>query len=180
MSRAYKTEAVILSRRNYSETDRIITLFTKHLGKIAVIAKGVRKPSSRKRGSLEVFSHIRFSAAKGKNLDIMTEVETINNFDLIREDLTRVSVAYFFVETIQKATADAEENSSLFDFLLENIDQLSSRADIKALREQYVTDLLIRLGYWPQDKELEDHDKVLESVLEKSVSSRRVGKIVLT
>ncbi len=91
----YSTEGVVLLRRNFSEADRIINIYSKHYGKISVIAKSVRKIKSKKRGSLEVFSHIKFSAARGKNLDIITEVETINSFESIRKDLSKVAVAYF-------------------------------------------------------------------------------------
>ena len=113
MSRNYKTEAIILSRKNYSEADRILTLYSKNFGKIYTIAKGIRRPSSRKRGSLEIFSHITFSASRGKSLDIMTEVETVDNFDEVRSDLKKVSVAYFFVETIKKYNGYCEKGVDL-------------------------------------------------------------------
>lgn len=179
MSRSYNTEAVILARRNYSEADRILTLYSKHLGRITTIAKGVRRPTSRKRGSLEIFSHIKFSAARGKNLDIITEVETIENFDHLRKDLKKVSVAYFFVEVVTRSTGEAEESLRLYEMLLDHIHQLSDRNDLGTLRKEFINKLLIELGYWPEHQRLKDHDGVLESVLEKPVSSRRVGKIVL-
>ena len=78
-----------MARQNYSEADRILKLFTKHYGKVSIIAKGVRKPKSRKRGSLEVFGHIKFAASRGKNLDLMTEVEIIDSFELVRKSLKR-------------------------------------------------------------------------------------------
>jgi len=67
----YSSKGIVLAKRNFSETDRIIVLYTKNLGKISLIAKGVRKLKSRKRGSLEVFNLISFSAAKTRLLLII-------------------------------------------------------------------------------------------------------------
>lgn len=180
MSGNYKSEGIILLRRNISEADRILVVYSKYFGKITTIAKGVRRPISRKRGSLEVFSQIRFSAVKGKNMDIMTEVESVNNFDGIRNNLTRISVAYFFIETINKSTADSEENLGLYDLLLDYLEKLQFRKDLKDLRSEFILELLIELGFWPKDKVLKNHDNVLESVLEKQVFSSRIGRAMLT
>ena len=78
--RTYSSEGIILARKNYSEADRILTCFSKSYGKISLLAKGIRKLKSKKRGHLEVFSHIKFSASRGHGMDIITEVETINTF----------------------------------------------------------------------------------------------------
>ena len=79
-NRSYSTQAIILKRFNYGEADRILTLFTDKHGKITVIAKGVRKPQSRKRGHVELFNHIKAYIVNGKSLGILTEAETIHNF----------------------------------------------------------------------------------------------------
>lgn len=180
MNRSYKSEGIVISRRDFSEADRIVTIYSKNYGKITTIAKGVRRPSSRKRGALEIFTQIKFSAAKGKSLDVLTEVDSIDDFNRLRNNLKKVSVAYFFVETINRSTADSEEDVNLYDLLLEHIRLLYSRNDLKTLREEFIERVLIRLGYWPKGKVIGDHDKVLETVLEKPVNSKRIGKIVLT
>ena len=46
-ARQFRTQAIILSRRDFGEADRLLTLFTPHHGKIRAIAKGARKPSAR-------------------------------------------------------------------------------------------------------------------------------------
>jgi DNA repair protein RecO (recombination protein O) len=73
--KTYKTEGIVLARRNYSEADRIISVFSKGWGRISLLAKSVRKPKSRKRPHIEVFSYITFQAVKGKGIDLVTEVE---------------------------------------------------------------------------------------------------------
>ena len=80
MHHSFKTEGIILKRMNYGEADRILTIYTLHHGKIRAMAKGVRKLQSRKAGSLELFNHSVLFLIKGKNLDLVTEAQTIDLF----------------------------------------------------------------------------------------------------
>lgn len=176
----YSSEGIILARRSYSEADRILVVYTKYYGKLHIIAKGIRKPKSRKRGSLEVFSHIKFSAAKGKSLDIVTEVEMIESFPEVRKDLKKVSIAYFLMETIGRVTKEEEENRELFSLILKYLKKLRRARNLKKLRKEFIEETLILLGYWPKGKELEDPDKALEEVTERKMTSVRVGKKMLS
>src|SRR3989344_8334314 len=94
--RTYSSDCIVLSRRNYGEADRILTVYSRHYGKLKLLAKGVRKPKSKKRGHIEVFSRLRFSASKGKGIDIITEAELIEPYDFLRRDLRKTSLAYYF------------------------------------------------------------------------------------
>lgn len=77
----YRDEVTILKSRNLGEFDKLLTFFGKRRGKFRVIAKGVRKISSRKRGHLETFNLCRVSCAEGKNLDIVVEAESLFSLD---------------------------------------------------------------------------------------------------
>jgi len=175
----YSTEGIIISRKNFSEADRILKVYTKHFGKLTLIAKGIRKPKSRKRGSLEVFGQIRFSASMGKNLDIMLEVEIIDSFDLIRKDLKKVALAYYFLEVVDKLTQDNEKNVALYEFLQSALGSLKETTSLKNDKKRFVVGILTILGFWPANKKLEKPDEFLESVTERRLSSPRVGKKLL-
>ena len=82
----YKGEAIVLSRKDFSEADRILTVYSKEFGKLSLLAKGIKRPKSRKRGNLEVFSQIKFLAAKTKGLGILVEVALIESFSYLRKD----------------------------------------------------------------------------------------------
>ena len=68
--RIYRTHALVLRRRDYHDADRILTLFTPSMGKLEVIAKGVRKPTSHKAGHLELFTHISVLIAQGRKYSL--------------------------------------------------------------------------------------------------------------
>lgn len=177
----FSSKGVVLFRKNYSEADRIITIYSDTYGKVRVIAKGVRKPKSRKRGHLEVFSLIKFAASKTRGvLPIITEVETINNFSGVRVDLRKASVAYFLVEVINGIAQEDEENKEIFRLITDVLNKLRDSNNLKTLREKFVSDILVAGGFWPRGKKTDNPDKLLEQVLEKNISSKRVGKLVLS
>ena len=178
--RKFTTEAIILSRKNYSEADRILTVYSKHYGKLGLLAKGVRKVKSRKRGHLEIFSHIKFSAVRGKDMDFLSEAELLNPLHNIRNDLKKVTVAYFFMEAIRKLTQNEEKNEELFTLLLGYLGTLSSSEKfLKELRMRFVTELLVLLGYWPSGKIMDNPDNILRDITEREMWTTRVGKRIL-
>lgn len=176
MNRSYKDVGVVLGRKNYSEADRILVLFTKQHGKISVIAKGVRKPKSRKRGSLEIFSQVKFQAVVGRGLDILTEVDIVDSFSQIREDLQKVSVAYFFCEVVGKITREEEKSQQVYAILIEYLGKLETASGLRNLRTDFTKDVLVATGFWPAEKLMDDPDQILEYVTEKKINSVRVGK----
>lgn len=175
---SYASEGIILARRNFGEADRIISIYSKDRGRISLIAKGVRKPESRKRGHLEIFNHLKFNATIGRGIDVMTEAELIDDFKEVRKNLKRVSLAYYICEVTGKITHELEQNERLFSLLYENLNKLKEEVELKKLRLNFLTDLLTLLGYWPESQVLADPDKKLEEVIERQVASYRVGKIL--
>lgn len=174
--KSYTSEGIVLARKNYGEADRIVSVFTKTHGRIAMIAKGVRRPKSKKRGHIEVFSHINFQSVTGRGIDIMTEAEIIDNFKEIRRSLKKVSLAYYLSEVVGRITHENEPNSELFDLILKTFQKLEKAHELKKLRIDFVHRLLVLMGYWPEDRVLPDADKVLEEVIERQIASVRVGK----
>ena len=91
--RTYRTEAVVLRRKDFGEADRVLTLLTPEHGKVRVVAKGIRKPASRKAGHLDLFMRSKLLVAKGRDLDIITQAETMSAYRPLREYLLRGAYA---------------------------------------------------------------------------------------
>ena len=87
--RTYQTEAVIIGKMKLGEADRILTLYTPHLGKLKAVAKGVRRPKSKLAGHLEVLTYSQVSLVHGRNLDTIIGSQTINCFLPIKSDLEK-------------------------------------------------------------------------------------------
>jgi len=148
--RLYRTEAIVLKRSDFGEADRLLTLYTPKLGKIRAIAKGVRKPTSRKSGHVELFTHSQLLIAKGRSLDIVTQAETVHAFRPLREDLLRTTYAYYTAELVDLFVEEGIENRSLFDLLLAMLGWLGDASDLDLTTRFFELHLLSLLGYRPQ------------------------------
>ncbi len=179
IAHTFSSEGMILGRKNYGEADRMLSIYSKNMGRISMIAKGVRKPKSRKRGHIEIFSYIKYQVVTAKGMFIMTEAEVIDDFASIRLSLKKISLAYYFIEVLAKITHEGQANDDLFYLLLNFFKELKSTHNLKNLRIKFIHELLVLLGFWPAGKELNDPDGVLEEVIEKQISSIRVGRRIL-
>ena len=75
-SRTYRAEAIVLRTVDFGEADRILVLFSRHFGKLHVVAKGIRRATSRMAGHAEPLTHATYQFARGRELDVLTGAET--------------------------------------------------------------------------------------------------------
>ncbi len=148
--RNYQTEAIIIKKIKLGEADRILTLYTPHLGKIRAVAKGVRRPRSKLAGHLELLTHSQVSLARGRNLDTITGSQTINSFLPLKSDLWLTSCALYATELVDQFTADDIENYPLFQLLLETMEHLCQAGDNELTLRYFELHLLNLVGYRPQ------------------------------
>jgi DNA repair protein RecO (recombination protein O) len=134
--RTYTTEAIILKHSDFGEADRILTVLTPHKGKIRVIAKGVRRPVSRKAGHLELLCHSQLQMAQGRNLDIVTQASSIEGFLHMRseKELWHRTCSFYFAELVDRFIEDETEHTDVYELLLEALHCLN--ADVQALQQQ--------------------------------------------
>jgi DNA repair protein RecO (recombination protein O) len=111
------TQAIILSRTDFGEADRILTLLTPDQGKLRLMAKGVRRVKSKLAGGIELFSVSDITYIKGRG-EIGTLVSTRleKYYANIVKDITRTMLGYDLIKLLNKLTEDAPE-SDYFDLL---------------------------------------------------------------
>ena len=115
--RLYNTDAIILRRSDFGEADRLLTVYTPHRGKLRLVAKGVRKTKSKKAGHVELFTHAALQVATGRNLDIVTQADTVQAYRALREDLDKISHAYYLVELVDRFTEEHDPSYPIFELL---------------------------------------------------------------
>ncbi len=162
--RNYQTEAIIIKKIKLGEADRILTLYTPHLGKIQAVAKGVRRPRSKLAGHLELLTHSQVSLARGRNLDTITGSQTINSFLPLKSDLWLTSCALYATELVEQFTVDQIENYPLFQLLLETMHRLCQASDNELALRYFELHLLNEVGYRPQLQQCISCHKPLEPV----------------
>lgn len=114
----YREVGIVLRTMRLGEADKIVTLVTQGRGKVRAVAKGVRKTKSRFGGRLEPLQHVSLQLYEGRNLDTITQVETIEHFRGIREDLDRLTQATTMLEVVDALVQEGEENPRLHQMLL--------------------------------------------------------------
>ena len=144
--RTYKTEGVILRRRNIGEADSIFTVYSDREGKFDGVAKGVRKAKSHMRGHLEPLTRSKLLLARGRSLDIFTQAETITGYMGIREDLERGAAAMYCAELVDRFTIEHADHPGLYSLLLELLDALEADAP-RAVVRSFELQLLSLMGY---------------------------------
>jgi DNA repair protein RecO (recombination protein O) len=112
MRQAEHTLGIVLKRTNYGEADRIVTVLTKDLGKIQVMAKGVRKERSKLAGGIEPFSISEIGIVKGRgDIDTLTSARLQRHFGNIVKTIDKLDFAYACLKTINKITQTVEDAS---------------------------------------------------------------------
>ncbi len=148
--RSFRVEAVVLRHSDWGEADRILTLYTRERGKVRAIAKGARKIRSRKAGHLEPFTRVTLQLAKGRDLLIVTQADSLEAYLPLREDLVRTGYASYVVELLDRFTYEEErENFAIFRLLTEILSRISTELDPWLAIRYYEVRLLDLLGYRP-------------------------------
>ncbi|TSE00070.1 DNA repair protein RecO [Skermania sp. ID1734] len=105
--RPYRDNAVVLRQHKLGEADRIVTLLTQQHGLVRAVAKGVRRTKSKFGARLEPFAHIDLQLHPGRNLDIVTQVHTVDAFagDIVN-DYGRYTTACAVLETAERLSGE--------------------------------------------------------------------------
>lgn len=148
--RTYRSEAVVLRRHDFGEADRLLTLYSREHGKIKAIAKGARKPQSRKTGHVELFMRSKFFIAKGRNLDIITQAEIIEPYIALRSDLVRTTYASYAVELLDRFTVEEDKHTDIYDLLINALGWFATAEDVFMTARYYELRLLSLTGFQPR------------------------------
>jgi len=148
--RVFRTDAIVLRRMDLGEADRLLTLFTPQHGKLRVVAKGVRRPGSKKAGHLEPFTLVNLLLARGRELDIITQAEAVRTFPQIRTDLLRLGLAAYVVELIDRFGVQEGDSLGLFELAADTMDRLDREPLPEVALRYFQIRLLDLVGYRPE------------------------------
>ncbi|MEZ4834922.1 MAG: DNA repair protein RecO [Caldilineaceae bacterium] len=150
-SRVNRMQGVVLRRRDQGEADRVLTVFTPDQGKRDLIAKGIRKTTSRKAGHLELFTHVSMLVAQARTWDIVTEATAVESFRHLREDLDSISRAAYVAELVDVFGEASDDSRNLWDLLLLALRELDeAEADPSLLLRWFELHLLSLAGFQPE------------------------------
>ena len=152
-SRLYKTEAIVLRGLDLGEADRVLTVLTPHLGKLRVIAKGVRRPRSRIGGGLEPLGRVDLVLAVGRTFDVVTQSQLLDPHLGLRADLHATAAAWYLGELADRFCEERAESASAFALLEDGLTALDAAPTVTArdaIARAFELHLLEAMGYRPE------------------------------
>lgn len=143
----FTTEAIVIKHSNFGEADRIITVLTPYRGKLNLIAKGVRRITSRRAGNIEPLNRVKIHIFQGSGLPILTEAESLEVFPKLKSDLTLSTYGSYALELINRLVPQEQPNKQIYQLLVDTL-----RALAKNPRQIFIRAFEIKLlnfsGFW--------------------------------
>jgi len=160
--RRYTTDAIVLSRFDLGEADRVLTLITPGGGKLKAIAKGIRKPTSRIGGSLEPFAELNVALARGRTFDVVTQVSVGHAWLRLRDDLESAATAWYLAELADRSLEERHAAEPLYTLLRRAYELLDAGMAPGRVARWFEMHLLDELGVRPEVDRCVECDRVLE------------------
>ncbi|WP_100406763.1 DNA repair protein RecO [Bacillus solitudinis] len=145
-----KVEGIVIRTTDYGESNKIVTIYSKELGKIGVMSRGSKKPKSRLTAVSQLFIHGMFLLQKSQGLGTLSQGEIIDSFREVRNDLFRASYATYVVELTDKLTDDRKPSSAIFNLLSQTLHLLNEGVEPEILLRIYEMKMLSVAGIQPQ------------------------------
>jgi len=161
--RPYVTDAIVLSRFELGEADRVLTVITPDYGKLKIIAKGVRRPTSRLGGSLEPFAELRIALSHGRTFEHVTQVSIAHAWLAMRDSLESAATAWYLAELAERSSEERAVSEPLYTLLrraYELLDGGMARARVARWYEMRLAD---ELGQRPEVDRCVECDRMLEA-----------------
>jgi len=174
--RNFKTEGIVIKRRNVGEADKILTVFTKDLGKLQIKAKGVRRITSRRSPHIELLNHTSLSLYKGEHAPILTEAQVVHDFSSLKKNLNRVWASYHICELVDGLCPENEKHADIFHLLKDTLYRISYEKQLKPVIQEFEIELLKILGYWneKQVEQARSTQEFIEDLLERRLKSKYI------
>ena len=150
MHKQVNVQALVLYSRPLGEGDRLLTLYTRDLGKISAVAPGARKMKSKLAAAVELFSRGQFLLYRGRSMYTVTQAAQEGQHQAIRQELKLYACGLYLAELVTKAVEENEANPAIFELLLESWQHLETGKTKPALLARFFElKLLDLLGYRP-------------------------------
>lgn len=124
---------IVLARKNWREFDQMISLYTRERGKVEVLAKGIKKITSKNSSNLEILSLAEIDIAQGKEIDYLTKVQSVKIFKEIFSDLDKIFIARYAVKLADENILAQERDENIFNLLVSFLEFLNSVEQINSL-----------------------------------------------
>jgi len=129
----HKWEGIVLKVRAYGESNKIVTLLTREAGKVATMARGAKKPSSRLASVTQPFTYGMFMVQHHTGMGTLQQGEHLNSMRHIREDIMATAYASYIMELVERVVEEGKAEPYAFDVLLHALQAIEEGYDPEAI-----------------------------------------------
>jgi DNA repair protein RecO (recombination protein O) len=147
----HKTQAIVLNRRNFRETSIIANFYTLDFGKVSGILKGFRDHPPKFASTLELFScnEMIFYKKRNTSLHLVSACDVVNNFDIMRQSIHKISLASIMVETLDVIMPLEDKNEEIFDLTMNSLRELENNNNPEKIMIIFKIKILSLSGFKP-------------------------------
>jgi len=150
MALHYRTQGLIIKKRDRGDADQFLTIYTEDFGKLRVLAKAVRKIKSKLRGGADLFYLSEIEFIQGKAYKTLTDAVLLEGFFNIRKNLSRLGTAYQVADLLDELVTQEQKDERIWQLLRETFDKLNNDSDCRLLYYYFFWNLVSLLGYEPE------------------------------
>ena len=148
--RTYHCEGLTIKKSPIGEADFVVTFFTRERGKVRTVAKGARRSTSKMVGHLEPLTQVRLLLSQGRNLDYVTQVQVIENFAALKNDLGAITKGQYVVELVDGFASEASPDEPLYNLAFEVLQAIDLHPDSEWPLRFFELQLLRVSGLMPE------------------------------
>ena len=170
MKRTIKTEAIVLKKRAFPNQDKIVTLFTKELGKLTVFAKGIKKITSRRLPHVQTANLINTILYKKDNRFYLQETNLISGFSQIKKNPHKIQLLYLFLFVVERLLPENQLETTVYKLVLKFLIELAktdSQNDLFLTKS--LNKILQLLGYSKEDKSYDELTNTIEEIIHEKM-----------
>lgn len=166
--RHFKTEAIVLKKKNLLNRDNIVILFTHEKGKIGVFAKGIKKITSRRLPHIQTGNIIEALIYKKQDRFYLQETKLISHLIEIKKNSEKTHDLYFFLFILDRLLPENQKEEPVYHDFKRFISQLAKKED-KSILNQHLNKLLKSLGYIKEDLDFFEAKRVTEEIIGEKI-----------
>ncbi len=170
MKRTLKTEGLVLRKRPMPNQDKIITIFTKELGKVNVFAKGIKKITSRRLPHVQTANLINSVLYKKNDFFYLQESSLISGFTEIKKDPKKIKNLYLFFFVLERLLPENQPEPPVYNLTKKFLIELSKiTKDNTVINTKFLNELLKLLGYSQEIKSFDDIRYIIEEIIHEKL-----------
>jgi len=199
------SEAIVLKKIDYGESDRSIIIFSKHFGKMNLRVQRIRKSKKRERAAVDVLSKSNFIVYKKEMYYELSSFTQLENYNNIKEDLEKISLSFYVLSILNEVLAELSPNRKMYNLTNKTLSFLNGSDDktknlllilyfmFKTLEiEGFIgsyEDALFLIEESGKNLNLDEKEKIVlkyllegkvQAILEEKITANKIKKLIYT